>query len=55
MWWSWSVIAASRYPGRFPREDFAANGRWFQRHAVPHVQRRPVDAIPAGDGGFGGS
>jgi thioredoxin reductase len=35
-----------------PREDFVAYGHWFQRHAVPDVQRRRVDAIRASDDGF---
>jgi cation diffusion facilitator CzcD-associated flavoprotein CzcO len=41
-------VAADRL---LPLEDFVAYGEWFQRHAVPEVERRPVRSVePARDG-----
>jgi thioredoxin reductase len=39
-------------PRPVPREDFVAYGHWFQRHAVPDVQRRRVTAIRERGDGF---
>ena len=42
-------IAADRL---LPLEDFVAYGEWFQRHAVPDVDRRAVRTIEATADGF---
>jgi hypothetical protein len=35
-----------------PLEDFVAYGEWFQKHAVPDVDRRPVRLVEATGNGF---
>ena len=52
---SLDVYAASTGIGKpdpLPREEFIRYGDWFQRNAVPDLDRRKVAHIDATDGGF---
>ncbi len=42
----------TRLPTRIPLADFVDYGRWFQRQAVPDVDRRMVHSVETGPCGF---